>query len=1057
MNIFSVFDNIKLPVKMSIIAVLALTGLAIPTYFYSQISVGSQASSATELHGIAPSSNVVILKKLTAEHRGMTARLLGGDESINGSLNSKAREVNEQFAKLKSSIERALLDDNNGNQSVLRDLSSVQSQWQRVRSNVESRSINKLQSFEQHSDLIDHQDALISELLKVFLLSYDPSAASYHSIIATYINLPRMSNALGKIRGSGAGALAAGEANSALQSTIKSYLSGVEEPTRDFLYNMTSAGEADERFNGLAEKAKRVDEQVQSLKRLVESEIIRDGTLSYSSAQLFDQFSSTIGSLYEIHESSAKLLKTVIDERVGQESASRLQTLSIIAVLFIVSLLVGFVIIRSILSSANKLIESFDSIAEQNFDIEFNVTRKDEMGVLERSLASLTSTLKDAAVVAIESSKVKQALDSSSMCFMMSNADREIVYMNASVKKLMKESEAAIKKDLPQFDAATLIGTKIDSFHHNPAHQHAVLDQLKTTHEARLELGGKSFKLNINPIRDENGNDLGNSVEWLDMTEIFEEERRVKRVLEALDSSSTNIMIANADSEVMYINRSMRETIELAESDIRQAVPNFKASDIIGSNIDKLHTDTTTQASILDNLSDTLVTENKVGSRQFKYTANPIYDAQNNKIGVVVEWIDRTTEVNAEHEINDMVSASLKGDFTKRIDEENKEGFLKSMSQGLNALVTTTEGGLNEVSNVLLAISQGDLTKRVTSSYDGTFDDLKNYCNSTSDNLANVIRKIREASDTINNASSEIAQGNADLSTRTEQQASSLEETASSMEEITSTVRLNAENANQANGLASQASQVASNGGDLIQEVVLTMASINESSQKISDIIGVIDGIAFQTNILALNAAVEAARAGEQGRGFAVVASEVRTLAQRSANAAKDIKDLISDSVSKVESGNNLVNQSGETMKEIVTSIQRVNDIMSEIAAASAEQASGIDEVSKAVTQMDEMTQQNAALVEEAAAAAESMRSQAGELTGRVGTFKLNENEVASQQMPSQAQSTPPRQAHTFTASPVSNADPLSQQFDELPSVLGSSKQTDVVTNEEGDDEWESF
>jgi methyl-accepting chemotaxis protein len=241
---------------------------------------------------------------------------------------------------------------------------------------------------------------------------------------------------------------------------------------------------------------------------------------------------------------------------------------------------------------------------------------------------------------------------------------------------------------------------------------------------------------------------------------------------------------------------------------------------------------------------------------------------------------------------------------------------------------------------------------------------------------------------------------------------------------------------------------VASNGGDLIQEVVVTMSSINESSQKIADIIGVIDGIAFQTNILALNAAVEAARAGEQGRGFAVVASEVRTLAQRSANAAKDIKDLISDSVSKVESGNSLVNQSGETMKEIVTAIQRVNDIMSEIAAASAEQASGIDEVSKAVTQMDEMTQQNAALVEEAAAAAESMRTQASELTGRVGTFKLNESDApAAMNVKSAPRAASP--APTMSQS----ADPLSQQFAELPSVMSSPK----GGNNDEEDEWESF
>jgi methyl-accepting chemotaxis protein len=763
---------------------------------------------------------------------------------------------------------------------------------------------------------------------------------------------------------------------------------------------------------------------------------------------MFSEFSAVINQLYALHDESIVILREVIEERVDNASAERSTTLTIIGVLFLISLSIGFVIVRSITSSASTLIQAFSKISHQDYSSEFNTKRKDEMGIIEKSLAELTAELKEAAIVAIEASKVKQALDSSSMCFMMSNADREIVYMNESVKKLMKESEAAIKKDLPQFDADTLIGTRIDSFHHNPKHQHAVLDQLTKTHEARLDLGGKSFKLNINPIRDEKGNDLGNSVEWLDMTEIFEEEKRVKRVLEALDSSSTNIMIANAEREVIYMNRSMVDTMEEAESDLRKVLPQFRAGDIMGKSMDRFHANPNHQMGILEGLKDTLISEIKVGRRHFKLTANPIYAENGDRIGTVVEWLDRTKEVNAEIEINDMVTASLRGDFTKRIDESDKEGFLKIVSEGLNELIKTTESGLNEVSNVLLAISQGDLTKRITSDYQGTFNDLKNYTNSTTENLVSVISKIREASDTINNASSEIAQGNADLSTRTEQQASSLEETASSMEEITSTVRLNAENANQANGLASQASQVASNGGDLIQEVVVTMSSINESSQKIADIIGVIDGIAFQTNILALNAAVEAARAGEQGRGFAVVASEVRTLAQRSANAAKDIKDLISDSVSKVESGNSLVNQSGETMKEIVTAIQRVNDIMSEIAAASAEQASGIDEVSKAVTQMDEMTQQNAALVEEAAAAAESMRTQASELTGRVGTFKLNESDApAAMNVESAPRAASP--APTMSQS----ADPLSQQFAELPSVMSSPK----GGNNNEDDEWESF
>ena len=262
--------------------------------------------------------------------------------------------------------------------------------------------------------------------------------------------------------------------------------------------------------------------------------------------------------------------------------------------------------------------------------------------------------------------------------------------------------------------------------------------------------------------------------------------------------------------------------------------------------------------------------------------------------------------------------------------------------------------------------------------------------------LLKIVSEVRSGTEAIGSGTSEIARGNADLSQRTEEQASSLEETASSMEELTSTVKQNAENARQANQLAASASEVAAKGGTVVSEVVGTMNSINESSKKIVDIIGVIDGIAFQTNILALNAAVEAARAGEQGRGFAVVASEVRSLAQRSAAAAKEIKALIGDSVDKVGAGTKLVDEAGKTMEEIVASVKRVTDIMSEIAAASQEQGAGIEQVNRAVTQMDEVTQQNAALVEQAAAAAESLEEQAQNLAQAVAVFKVGDEAAGS-------------------------------------------------------------
>ncbi|HEY0885045.1 MAG TPA: methyl-accepting chemotaxis protein, partial [Ramlibacter sp.] len=302
---------------------------------------------------------------------------------------------------------------------------------------------------------------------------------------------------------------------------------------------------------------------------------------------------------------------------------------------------------------------------------------------------------------------------------------------------------------------------------------------------------------------------------------------------------------------------------------------------------------------------------------------------------------------------------------------------------------------LSKAVGVAQAVAGGDLTTSISADSADEVGQLLGALREMNESLVKVVTQVRVGTDTIATATGQIAAGNQDLSSRTEEQASSLEETAASMEELTGTVKQNADNAGQANQLAQSASEIAARGGAVVAEAVQTMSAINESSKKIAEIISVIDGIAFQTNILALNAAVEAARAGEQGRGFAVVAAEVRSLAQRSATAAKEIKVLIEDSVSKVNAGSSQVARTGETMQEIVGSIRRVTDLMGEIAAASQEQSSGIEQVNQAITQMDQVTQQNAALVEEAAAASHSLQEQAGHLVSAVSVFKLESSAEA--------------------------------------------------------------
>jgi methyl-accepting chemotaxis protein len=367
-----------------------------------------------------------------------------------------------------------------------------------------------------------------------------------------------------------------------------------------------------------------------------------------------------------------------------------------------------------------------------------------------------------------------------------------------------------------------------------------------------------------------------------------------------------------------------------------------------------------------------------------------------------------------------------------------KQGYTKILSELLNKLCTVTDTGLRDVMRVAQSLADADLTRKISTVYPGLFGQTIDAVNTTVDNLTKLVIEVKVSVDSIGTASKEIASGNLDLSKRTEEQASSLEETAASMDVLTSTVKQNSENANKANQMAQSASSVAAKGGAAVHQVVGTMSSINESSRKIVDIISVIDGIAFQTNILALNAAVEAARAGEQGRGFAVVAAEVRNLAQRSAAAAKEIKSLISDSVEKVDLGTKLVDEAGRTMEEIVNAVKRVTDIMAEISAASNEQSVEIEQVHKGVTQMDAVTQQNAALVEQAAAASESLQEEASSLSHSVSVFKLQETRQI---------------AHSFAKPPVkSTRAPVVKK-------LGFASKPKIISGKVGkpEDEWEEF
>lgn len=447
------------------------------------------------------------------------------------------------------------------------------------------------------------------------------------------------------------------------------------------------------------------------------------------------------------------------------------------------------------------------------------------------------------------------------------------------------------------------------------------------------------------------------------------------RIRQALDNVTTNVMIADRDGIIRYMNRSVSTMLANAEADIRKELAHFDAKHLLGVNFDTFHKNPAHQRNLLGQLRGVHRAQIKVGGRTFSLTASPIFDDTGERQGAVVEWKDRTDEVAVEGELAGIVAAASAGDFSQRIDSTGKEGFFKQLCEGINSLVDTCDTGLNEVLRVLAALAAGRLDERITNDYSGTFGALKEACNETVERLSSTIAEVSVTTESILNAAEQVSATAQSISQAASEQAASVEESSASIEEMAASINQNSENAKVTDGMAGKAAQEAGDGGQAVRDTVQAMKSI---AQKI----GIIDDIAYQTNLLALNAAIEAARAGEHGRGFAVVAAEVRKLAERSSVAAQEIGSLAGDSVGLAE-------RAGDLLEEMVPAIQKTSDLVQEIAAASSEQATGAAQINSAINQLNQATQQNASAAEELAATAEEMNGKAVQLRELMSFFKL--------------------------------------------------------------------
>lgn len=477
--------------------------------------------------------------------------------------------------------------------------------------------------------------------------------------------------------------------------------------------------------------------------------------------------------------------------------------------------------------------------------------------------------------------------------------------------------------------------------------------------------------------------------------------KEINRTIKSLDRVSNAIMVSDSDGKIVYTNPSANALLTRVEAKIRTRVPEFDASNLMGADIDIFSMSTSNTNDTLSDRSQSNRYEIAMDGCILEIISNSVTEHNGTQLGTVVEWRDLTEERIVVDEVKNVVASAQAGNLRTRVSVNGKTGVFLELSKSTNDMIEMTEAVIDDSARVLAALAQGDLTESISKHYDGSYGQLKDDVNRTVQNLKEVVSTIHHSTFEVQHATNKIDAGNQNLGVRTEQTANYLQETSISIEKMMTTVHLNAENSERANALVLKANTEAQNGGRIVQYAITAMHEINESSSKISDITGVINDIAFQTNLLALNAAVESARAGEHGKGFAVVASEVRNLASRCSIAAKEIQGLIETSIEKVDKGQQLVNQSGTTLNDIVSSIKEISGLVGEISVSGKEQAIGLEKINEAISQVDDSTQENAAMVKQVSQASSRASQQTNELNDTIAFFKLDEvNTPSPQSMP---------------------------------------------------------
>lgn len=703
-----------------------------------------------------------------------------------------------------------------------------------------------------------------------------------------------------------------------------------------------------------------------------------------------------LDSLYvPVRDAADKLIALQVDVAKSEFEAAQgryslIRTVSVITLAFAVLMVVFNMIqvLRRVVRPTRKLNEQMMRVAQGDFSVIVDKAYNDEIGETADALRTLYvrlgNDLANARRDAEENQRIRLALDNVASGVMIADNNRTIIYANKSVIKTLSDVETDLRKVLPSFNVAKLVGTNIDGFHKNPAHQAHLIANVQTTHKSRVGLAGYTFDLSLSPVFDDRGSRIGAVLEWANVTDYLAELERQRMeaernllVRQALDNSTAAVTVADADDNIMHITPVSRKLFEAMGG------ASYNADKMMGAKVVEFFSEPAVKAKIAQAQLVGEIAEFDFKGHTVRVSSNPITTADGKHVGRVTQWVDRTAEVAVEREVAQMVGAAAQGDLGKRINVEGMEGFFKALSDGINRMVDSADEITRETAEALSRMASGDLRQQMEGEFDGSFAVIQKNCNETMSRLSQIIGDVMATGHQLTNAAEQISATSQSLSQATSEQAAGVEEASASIEEMAASINQNAENAKITDGMAGKAAKEAIEGGEAVKQTV-------DAMKEIATRIGIIDDIAYQTNMLALNAAIEAARAGDHGKGFAVVAAEVRKLAERSQVAAQEIGELAGESVKAAE-------RAGSLIDEIVPGIGKTSDLVQEIAAASQEQSTGASQINTSMNQMNQITQQNASASEELAATAEEMASHAEQLLELMSYFKQDAGEERAQ------------------------------------------------------------